>query len=83
MKKVRIPHIGSFILSRVLSDNIKYSYLGDIEETYFDIYESAGRRQAVIWYWGQVLKVLANYLINSNIRSAVMFKNYFKIALRN
>ncbi|MCP4723674.1 MAG: ABC transporter permease, partial [bacterium] len=68
---------------RVLSDNIKYSYLGDIEETYFDICESAGRRQAVIWYWGQVLKVLANYLINSNIRSAVMFKNYFKIALRN
>ncbi|MFC1493143.1 ABC transporter permease [candidate division KSB1 bacterium] len=80
MKKNNIPRFGSFILNRILNENIKYSYLGDIEETYFDIYESEGKRQAVIWYWGQVMKVLMNYIIN--IRSGTMFKNYFKIAFR-
>ncbi|MCP4727020.1 MAG: ABC transporter permease, partial [bacterium] len=66
-----------------MSDNIKYSYLGDIEETYFDICESAGRRQALIWYCGQVLKTIMNFIINSNIRRGIMFRNYLKIAFRN
>ncbi len=60
MKKVKIPRIGSFILSRVLSDNLKYSYLGDIEETHFDICESGSKRPAVVWYWGQAPKLLAS-----------------------
>ena len=84
MKKQHIPpRIAQKILKKTICKEIRYSALGDFNEIYFALAEDKGLFEADLWYWGQMLKSLPNFIIDSLFWSLSMIFNYFKIAFRN
>jgi len=75
--------LGFWFLRKMLVENGHSSLAGDFEEIYSTIAKDEGTFRAICWYWGQIIKSTPSYLKNSILWSAIMFKNYFKIALRN
>jgi len=62
-----------FLLSSVL----------DIEEVYLDISESRGRLTANFWYYGQLCLAFPAFLNKAFYWSALMIRNYFRLAFRS
>jgi len=84
MKKMKKPPaIAQWLMSRVIKPDERFSVIGDLEEEYNEITGSQGVVKAQYWYWKHVLESLFPSLINSIYWSTDMFKNHFKIALRN
>ena len=77
------PKIAQILLARLLDKYSELPLLGDLEEEYRCVAGESGEKHARLWYWRQVLKSLPNIINNSFYWSAAMFKNYFKIAVRN
>lgn len=75
--------LGFWFLRKVLVENGHTSLVGDFEEIYSHIAKKDGTFKALCWYWGQIIKSMPSYIKNSILWSVIMFKNYFKIALRN
>jgi predicted permease len=82
-KKRRIPRIPDWILKRVYSYDTVDAYSGDIEEEFQEIQKSKGRAKARCWIWFHAIFALPRWGQHSIIWRTTMFKNYFKIALRN
>ena len=61
----------------------EYSVSGDCGEEFKERVQENGRRQALLWYWGQVLYALAAYSKLSTSAGVAMLKNYIKITWRN
>lgn len=59
------------------------SVAGDFEEIYREMANEYGVRSARFWFWSQVLKSFPLFATNFICGSAVMLKNYFKLAYRN
>jgi len=57
-------------------------YVGDIEELYHINKEKKGRIKANLYLMGQIVRSLPYFLFTSFYWGAMMFRNYFKIALR-
>jgi putative ABC transport system permease protein len=57
--------------------------IGDFNEIYNSILERQGRAAACRWYWIQLFYWIPLIFFNSIRWSLTMFKNYFKITLRN
>jgi len=55
----------------------------NFEEIYNRIYIQKGRFAAYIWFWYQLLFSLPSFIKRSLYWSCAMFKNYFKVAIRN
>ena len=61
----------------------KYSIDGDFAEEYYERIQINGKISAWFWFWRQFLFSFPFFIYDSIIWSLAMFKNYFKIALRN
>jgi len=84
MNKLKNPPKIARLFLRFFLDRIDhYSYFGDVEEMYNEIYETTGKISAITWLWIQVFKSIPIYLKISIVWSYEMFKNYLKIAFRN
>ena len=85
MKKFKTnpPVMGEKILDRLLYNATRYSALGDFSEMYSYYIQDKGILYALCWYWLQVMKVTASYFYIELTWGIIMFRNYFKIALRN
>ncbi len=77
------PSIPRFLLCLIRDKTDHESLIGDYEETFHYFGATYGYARARIWYWGQVFKALPLFMSNSILWRMVMFKNYFKIAVRN
>ncbi len=82
-KRNHPPRYGEKILRKFLPESEKQSLMGDYEEIYKDLSRNRGRFSANLWYVSQIILTFLSAVKNSIVWSAVMFKNYLKIALRN
>lgn len=83
-KKHYKPNKLAELLLRISFRREDISYrLGDLEEAFQKIAENEGLVSAQKWYWKQVLYSLPHFFNISFFWGTIMFKNYFKIALRN
>jgi putative ABC transport system permease protein len=82
-KQSKRSRLGFWFLRKILVENGHSSLAGDFEEIYSTIAKEEGTFRALCWYWGQIIKSTPSYIKNSILWSAIMLKNYFKIALRN
>jgi len=82
-KKRKIPFIASLLFRLFLpkEDNIFLS--GDFKEIYLHLFKIEGRFAAWRWFWWQILISVPHFISQSILWRMSMFKNYFKIALRN
>ena len=81
--KHRIPKFPFWILKRLYSFDNADAYSGDIEEEYSEIQKCQGRAKAKRWIWFHAIAALPRWGQHLIIWRTAMFKNYFKIALRN
>ncbi|MCP4726511.1 MAG: FtsX-like permease family protein [bacterium] len=72
-----------WILNRFVDRQYDYGFFGDIEEIYNFKKAESGSLKANIWLYIQMIRNIPLICSQSLIRSADMFHNYFKIALRN
>ncbi len=76
------PKIAKWSISRLKRYQNEFSMIGDIEEIYFNIYDSKGFLSAYLWYWMQTVSAFPKYLSNTFYWGFCMFKNYLKITIR-
>jgi putative ABC transport system permease protein len=77
------PVLAAWLLDRSAQTVEKETIVGDMEEYYADLQHRAGRFNADVWFWRQVLLSLPVLITHSFYWSLVMFKNYLKVAARN
>jgi len=77
------PEFAARLLKEMVSFSISEGTVGDFAEEYMWISEEKGRFTAWIWYWMQIVQMIPSFTLNSIKWSTEMFKNYFKIVLRN
>ncbi|MCP4727153.1 MAG: FtsX-like permease family protein, partial [bacterium] len=77
------PKIAKYLLKIFVNSSNHYSYLGDVEEVYYEIAGNNGVLKAKFWYLSQVIKMFFPYLKEAFLWRYAMFKNYLKIAFRN
>lgn len=77
------PRLAEWILGFLYSDRRAFTHLGDFEEVYAGIRARHGAAMACFWYVGQILKSIPGFLFARFYWSAIMFRNYFTISLRN
>lgn len=77
------PHIAQLILKLFLRKDSENYRLGDLEEAYNYYVEQKGIAAANKWYWQQVFRSAPLAFNNSIFWGIIMFKNYFKVTLRN
>jgi len=82
-KRYSRSRLGRRILWFLLPDNERESLIGDFDEIYQEKTGDKGKPVALVWYWWQVLLLIPPSLKESIYWSTLMFRNYFKIALRN
>ena len=81
--KDKPPKPASWLLKLLSSRENKLSLIGDFEEEYKDICLEKGYVISFCWCWLQVF-ISVLWLVKSQIIwSFIMFKNYFKTAIRN
>jgi putative ABC transport system permease protein len=81
-KTSRTP-LRSRVLELLLHRGDHITLAGDFEEIYSEILRDRGTGAAALWYWGQVLRSIPSFIFDSLFWSVHMFKNYFKVAVRN
>ena len=82
-KEIKPPGFAKLLLLLFLQSDDCDERLRDFEEVYRFIREENGKLRASKWYWSQVIKSIPELFINLLYWRGTMFKNYFKIALRN
>jgi putative ABC transport system permease protein len=75
--------IGLWLLSRIISSRRNYGLFGDIEEMYHAVLEEKGSFKAKLWLWVQILRTIPYAVYNWLYWGFVMFKNSFKVTVRN
>jgi putative ABC transport system permease protein len=81
--KTRIPKIPYWFLKRMYSFDNADAYTGDIEEEFTQIQKCQGKNKARRWIWFHAIAAFPRWGHHIFLWRAMMFKNYFKIALRN
>lgn len=82
MKKKSPPALASWILFRLLDEEIRYSALGDFEEIFTLKAEQKGRIAALIYYWMQIVVILPSFIKTQTGWRIEMIKNYLKVTAR-
>ena len=82
-KENNYPKLESRILNILLPEKDIESLNGDFLEIYFQYRAEKGFLRARFWLWKQIFKSAPLFLFNSIKWSCTMFKNYFKISIRN
>ncbi len=81
--KTQPPRLASWLLSRMSQYQSQFLWLGDLEEEFRERVTDQGSLRARCWFRKQVFRSLPAYLRYSLVWSLIMFKNYFKTAVRN
>ena len=81
--KNRPPRIAEILLRFFLRNEEWKNRLWDFEEVFDFISGDQGKFHACKWYWLQVIRSIPELIINLIYWGGIMFKNYFKIAVRN
>ena len=81
--KNEVPKLAEKILALFLPRADREYLLGDYEFLYQEMQERRGYVLAHFWYWMLILKAIPGFINHKFYWGGVMFKNYFKIALRN
>ena len=79
----RPPRLAEWLVTLLFPDRGSFSTLGDLSEVYYAIARRNGSVRAWAWYWLQALRTIPSFIHNLLYWSAVMLKNYFKVAYRN
>ncbi|MCP4726760.1 MAG: FtsX-like permease family protein [bacterium] len=79
----KIPRLAAWLIERILPGYDRMSLHGDFDEMYFEKLKEKGVFKAKIWLWSQIFRSTPKFLKKSFYWSAVMFKNYLKVAFRN
>jgi putative ABC transport system permease protein len=79
----RPPKIAEKFLNYIALTDEDFSITGDLAEEYYEMVQEKGALKARIWYYFQICKATPSFLKYSFIWRGVMFKNYFKVAIRN
>jgi len=82
-KNNKPPKIAEWLLKRFFPDNGSFSTIGDLEEVYQYLVQEESSFKAKTWYWSQLIKAIPYFFKDSNYWRIIMFRNYFKIAIRN
>lgn len=82
-QKQRPPKIAEGLLKLLANRRAQSAIIGDLEEEYTALSESRGKTYALLWYWKTIILSLPSFIRNNVHWSLTMFKNYFKITLRN
>ncbi|MFC1493610.1 ABC transporter permease, partial [candidate division KSB1 bacterium] len=78
------PPITADLLIRLFSKyDDEFDLCNTLHDLYFHKLSTGGRLRADLWYWKQVFNSIFKNRISNFIWSAIMLKNYLKIALRN
>lgn len=77
------PKLAKWVFKRAAQSEEQFTILGDMEEWYYDLCQREGLINAHLWYWRQVMIGIPSLIRGSIYWGIVMFKNYFKIAMRN
>ncbi|MFC2156541.1 ABC transporter permease [Acidobacteriota bacterium] len=77
------PRLARRLLKRLSRYNRSHSILRDLEDVFLDIANRRGSFCAGIWYWFQCLGAAWKQLLFTSKWSAIMFRNYLKITIRN
>lgn len=77
------PSFAVWLLNRMIRSNDYDFAVGDLIETYGFIRKEENRLKASIWFWSEILRSLPGFIKSSIWWRFVMYKNYFKVALRN
>jgi ABC-type antimicrobial peptide transport system permease subunit len=77
------PRLAEWFLEKILRQEDCSHRIGDFEEVFHSIAEESGFFNANKWYWSQVIRSIPGLLSNLIYWSLIMFKSYFKIAIRN
>ncbi len=83
MKNIKIPKIPYWILNHISAFDSKDAYSGDIEEEFAEIQKCQGRAKAKQWIWFHAIAAIPSWGQHFVLWRFIMFKNYFKIAIRN
>lgn len=77
------PKAAFWVIKKFSKRYHRSNALGDLEEMYQYYFNKSGAGFAKRWYWRQALKSIP-FLFNNHVYwRKVMFKNYFKITIRN
>ncbi|UCE40261.1 MAG: ABC transporter permease [Candidatus Aminicenantes bacterium] len=79
----KIPKIPFWFLKQIYSFDSADAYSGDIEEEFAEIQKCQGRTKAKRWIWSHAIAAIPRWGHHLVTWRTTMFKNYFKIALRN
>jgi putative ABC transport system permease protein len=80
---IKPPRIAEKILGFLYSDRRAFTHLGDFEEVYNEIRGRSGVVTADLWYIFQIFRSIPGFILTKFYWSAIMFRNYFVISLRN
>jgi len=75
--------ILEFFLKNFILYEDQENLVGDFEEIYERVSGKSGKAAALLWYAGQIIKLIPSYFKNYTYWSFAMIKNYLKIAFRN
>jgi putative ABC transport system permease protein len=79
----RPPRVPRFLLRLLSSLENNDAYIGDIEEIFAERAAYQGSNKALRWYWQEAVKAIPRFMADSIRWRIIMFRNYFKIAIRN
>ena len=82
-KKYNPPFLAELILKTLLDKDNMDHRLGDFNEIYERTAIKYGLVYAIAWYWFYVIRSIPKLISNRYMWGISMFKNYFKVALRN
>ncbi len=77
------PYSAEKLLKIFTHQEEEFDHLYTFRELYYYKHDNEGKLKADLWYWRQALYTIPKFQFAGFIWSLVMFKNYFKIALRN
>ena len=84
MKKMpKPPLLARRLFLRMSRYRDTYNIISDVDEVYHSIQVKKGKVYAYLWYWHQCLFCRVRYLNLQLTWSAIMLKNYLKVAIRN
>ena len=77
------PKLGWKLLGFMEHYEQEHAISGDFGEEFEEMIKINGRYQALLWYWGQLLRALDTYFKRVSAVGGAMFINYIKTTWRN
>lgn len=74
--------MAQWLLSLTIDKDIRYSALGDFDESFATITDLEGINRARLWYWSQAVKSIPSFVIDSLYWRVQIFQNHLKVAFR-